>query len=674
MFDVLTIAAVADEIAGTLLDGRVQRIGLIDARTLATEVYAGGRRHALVASADDRRARLHLAAAMPSLDAELVTPFGLLLRKYVRGGVLIGVEQPPLERLVRLSIAKRLPPHNGRRRGDGGGERVEGDEEDEAEGEGDATYVHLAIELMGRHSNLILVDDEGLVMESAKRVTAAMSRVRPVQPRLPYMPPPPIDKPDPRRLTTPEADRLLAGERPAVALAPALVRWLRGISPQMAREIAFRVGGDAAVTVGGLPSDAAAPLAQETRALLEPLLTSTWSPRVYREGDARDHDGQGEGTGTGVDDRVIPVPGHRVEGRTPPSPAPPERGSPFPAMAGEQGTEPGAGSVHGRGTVVAFAPIPMAHLAAAHVEEAVLGISAAAELADGDGGEAGPVRHAQRRERLLAAVRAARQRQERRLAALGEQRAKAAEAETLREWGELIYGYLWQIAPGQTELVVDGVSVPLDPALSAKENAQAYFERYRKAQGAEEQLPDLEEQVATELAYLDQLRTLTEQAGGFAELEALAAEWQAHSGGPPERGRPTRRPAERRPRPLLDAAGNTVYVGHSGPQNDLITFDLAAADDTWLHARGVPGSHVVVRWRQPTANESPATIEAAAALAAFYSAARGGSSVEVDVTRRRHVRKIKGSGPGMVTYRNERTVAVRPADEGGVTGTLKAGR
>jgi len=185
----------------TLLDGRVQRIGLVDARTLAAEVYAGGRRRYLIASADDRRARLHLSPTMPSIDAELVTPFGLLLRKYVRGSVLVGVEQPPLERLVRLSIAKRLPPHNGRRRETS--EPAEGNRlapdgplaaaaEDEADdedgfgdGEGDATFVHLAVELMGRHSNLILVDDEGRVMESAKRVTAAMSRVRPVLPRLP---------------------------------------------------------------------------------------------------------------------------------------------------------------------------------------------------------------------------------------------------------------------------------------------------------------------------------------------------------------------------------------------------------------------------------------------------------------------------------------------------------
>jgi predicted ribosome quality control (RQC) complex YloA/Tae2 family protein len=94
-----------------------------------------------------------------------------------------------------------------------------------------------------------------------------------------------------------------------------------------------------------------------------------------------------------------------------------------------------------------------------------------------------------------------------------------------------------------------------------------------------------------------------------------------------------------------------------------VTFDIARADDTWLHARGVPGSHVIIRWAHPRAPEDPATIEAAAALAAYYSGARESAGVEVDVTKRRHVRKIKGAGPGMVTYRQERTIAVAPRSE-----------
>ena len=621
MFDVLTIAAITDELAATVLDGRIQRIGLIDSRTLGAEIYAGGERRYLVASADDRLASIYLAERMPSLDTQLITPFGLLLRKYARGGILVGIDQPPLERLVRLSIAKRVMPHHAARRPgqaaatpafedlpDNVSELPPADEDlDEVEefpDDADVTYVHLAVELMGRHSNLILVDDTGRIMDSAKRVTSSMSRVRPIQPRLVYTPPPAIEKPDPRRVTTADIAAYLAGESPQSALWRSLVNWLRAVSPQMGREIAFRVTGDAGITVAALAPDAATLIARETRALFEPMLTSAWSPRTYR----------------GPDDAII-----------------------------------------------AFSATPMAHLAAIATEAEVPTISIAASRAFGAGRDdaesTSPARHAQRRERLLASMEATRKRLQSRLHSVQAQQARAGEIDQLRSSGEMIYAYLWQIQPGQTELVVDDLVIPLDPQLSGKENAQHYFEQYRKAQGAGARTPELVAEIEAELAYLDQLQTLTEQATGFNELEALAGEWEAYAGKAPTPGQPKRRPQPQRPRPLLDADGNAVFIGRSGNQNAQLTFDLAGPNDTWLHARGVPGSHVIVRWRHPSGDERPATIAAAAALAAYYSAARNSSGVEVDITRRRHVRKIKGAGPGMVTYRNERTIAVPPASE-----------
>ncbi|MCC6313771.1 MAG: NFACT family protein [Thermomicrobiales bacterium] len=623
MFDVLTAAAVADELSATILDGRIQRVGLVDQRTLAAEIYAGGQRHALVASADDRRPRLHLASAMPSLDTDLITPLGLLLRKYVRGGIVIGIDQPPLERLLRLSIAKRLPSDQERRARRAAGlapddepaadAALELDELEEDAGEIEPTFVHLVVEIMGRHSNLILVDDQGQVMEAIKRVTPAMSRVRPVLPRRPYVPPPPIAKPDPRRLTGAAAAMLLANADPQTILARLLVESFRGISPQMAREIAYRTTGDAAATTGATSPDHAVILARETRALLEPLLTASWAPRLYRE----------------------------------------------------RPTESEATT----GPVVAYGAIPFAYLAQTHDEEPVASISHAIALAEGDVHESGPVRHAQRRARLLATIGEARQRQTRKLQAVREQGAKAAEIDRLRQWGEAIYANLWHIRPGQAQLDVDGQVVPLDPARPAKDVAQEYFERYRNAQSAGVHQTELEADIAVEIAHLDELATLVAQAAGFAELEALAAEWETQSGS--GRGAARKARPQKRPRPFLDAAGNAVFVGHTATQNELITFETAGPDDTWLHARGVGGSHVIVRWANPRLPERDETLAAAAGLAAWYSAARDAVRVEVDIARRRHVRKIRGGRPGAVTYRNERTVSVRPADERAVADVLR---
>jgi predicted ribosome quality control (RQC) complex YloA/Tae2 family protein len=108
--------------------------------------------------------------------------------------------------------------------------------------------------------------------------------------------------------------------------------------------------------------------------------------------------------------------------------------------------------------------------------------------------------------------------------------------------------------------------------------------------------------------------------------------------------------------------GYVIWVGRNSRQNELVTFDKGSPQDWWLHARGVPGAHVIVK----SADGRPlpdGVAEQAAALAAYYSANRGSSRVEVDVTQRRHVRKIKGGATGMVTYRNETTRAVAPRSE-----------
>lgn len=600
MFDVLTVAAIADELTETILDGRVQRVGMISRLAVGFEIYAGRRRRYLVASAENDDARLLLLDQEPSFDSQLVTPLLLLLRKYVRGGLIVGIEQPPLDRVVRLSIAKRLEPHNEAPPAD-----IPEDDEAEEDPEGleGANFVHLVVEIMGRHSNIILVDDEGRIMEAVKRVTPSMSRVRPIAPRLPYTEPPLGDRGDPRKLSTADVQMLLAVEKPNAAIAGVLPRRLRGVSPQMSREVVYRALGSTAATVADANGDVPAAIAREMRRLLEPLLTSDWAPFVYRE----------------------------------------------------------------EGEPVAFAATPHDHLAALYEAEGVPSISRAAELASGASEAATPGKHSQRRARLTDAIRAARTRLEARRSRLQQEAAKGEEADRYRQWGELIYAYLWAIQPGQSELDADGQRVPLDSSLTAKENAQEYFERYRKAQSAGAQVPALIAQVETDIAYLDQLETLALQAETFPELEEVAVEWETHqrdregSGGFGKRIKRSTPP--RRTKPIADRNGNLIYIGRSGAENDRIAFDIAGPNDTWLHARGVPGSHVVVRWGNPAGDEDDDTLETAAALAAYYSGRRESSNVEVDITRRRHVRKIKGAGPGMVTYRNERTVAVRPQNE-----------
>ncbi len=606
MFDVLTVAAVTDELSATILDGRVQKIGLINQLEVAMEVYAHHRRHPVVASASSTNAGLSIVDRLPSADPSLITPFGLQLRKYVRGGYLIGIEQPPMERIIRLGVVKRIGPHS--EHGEEDEPAQEPDDEGEAWGS-DATRVDLVVEIMGRHSNLILVDASGSIMESAKRVTSRMSRVRPILPRLPYVPPPVPDRPDPRHLTSATAGAIVASSKPDARLADMLVRSLRGVSPQIAREVAFRVAGTPDAIIESVGPEHGTDLARAVRNLYEPMLTHTWQPAVY-----------------------------------------------------EQDGEP-----------IAYAAAPMHHLAAIADEREVDTISEAIQTLAVDDAPLGPRDHAQRRARIVTAIGREEDRVRQRLHALRDQHRRVEQAETLRTWGEMIYAYLWQIKPGDAILAMEGMDdIPLDPAMSGKDNAQHYFDEYRKAQRAGSQLPEHIQTADTELAYLAQLRIQVEQADGFAAIEALRQEFEEHTGGRQDvgerAGSRSRRKEHRRVTGIPEAGGNLIFIGRSGRENDQVTFDIGGPDDTWLHARGVPGSHVIVRWLRPSEDEDEEAVETAAALAAHYSGSRGSGSVEVDVTRRRNVRKIHGAGPGMVTYRNERTIAIRPQDET----TLKA--
>ncbi|HMM41202.1 MAG TPA: NFACT RNA binding domain-containing protein [Thermomicrobiales bacterium] len=589
MYDVLTIAAIVDECNSLLANARIQQVLHVDARTIAFELYAARRRRWLVMSIHPDDAGFWLSSERIDADPERVSPLLLLLRKYARGGRIVALSQPPFERIIRLSIAK---PTKATNRDD--------EVEDEDDGDIELTTTELHVELMGRRSNIILVDADGRILDAIKRVSPEMSRVRTIRPRQAYAAPPPQDRADPTRA----AGAALAGDGSDQPVERRLVATFQGMSPVLAREAAYRAGIDPTALAQSLDAAGRDRLAAAVRELFAPLATGTWSAWTYRRED---------------------------------------------------------GSVD-------FSSVELMSLAAQPGVEATRAGSVleAAELAArADRPEAAPQRHAARRERLLEEIDQARGRVASRLRSLTEQAERAEEAEKWRAMGEAIYVPLAAIAPGQTVLRTDdGLEIPLDPSLSPSQNAQELFERYRKAQSAEQNLPELLEAARQELGYIDQVRTMATLAEGFDDIEAVRLEWveqgvtSAKAPSRANRPRPSRQ--ARRPRTYRTPGGDTILVGRTGPQNEQVTFDIAAPGDIWLHARNMPGAHVILR-SQGTVHER--ALEAAAALAAWYSDGRASTAVEVDATKRRNVRKIKGAGPGMVTYRNEQTLNVRPASE-----------
>jgi predicted ribosome quality control (RQC) complex YloA/Tae2 family protein len=260
----------------------------------------------------------------------------------------------------------------------------------------------------------------------------------------------------------------------------------------------------------------------------------------------------------------------------------------------------------------------------------------------------------------------ARRRIERRLEALLRSHRDESERERLRQSGELLLAYQYEIQPGQAMFSAQydfdrpPLEIRIDPKLSPVDNAKQYFEQYEKAKRAAGEVPALIEAAEGELAFLRQLETDLALAANWPEIgevqDALQANGYWHG---PRTARP--KGGKSAPLKVTTPDGIVIWVGRNSRQNDDVTFGKGKPEDLWLHARGVPGAHVIVKSGGRTMAAS--VLQRAAGLAAYYSASRSEGRVLVDVTERRHVRKIKGGKPGMVTYRNESPIEATPAAE-----------
>ncbi len=252
-FDALCMACMADELHEQLLGGRVQRVLLPDKLSVGLEIYAQHERHYLLASAHADLGRVHIVSEKLRRGLEKPTGLLLLLRKYARGAIISAIEQPPFERILCIELDH---PEWG--------------------------CSELIIEVMGRHSNVILVDASGRVHDSVKRVSSQLSRVRPILPGLPYAPPPPQDKLPPSELTEHRLREMLASHEPGTQVWRVLVGGLRGMSPLLAREIAFCALGQSRAKVAQV--ERLTPILEAIRDLLVPQKEGGWHPSIIEEG------------------------------------------------------------------------------------------------------------------------------------------------------------------------------------------------------------------------------------------------------------------------------------------------------------------------------------------------------------------------------------------------------
>ena len=468
---------------------------------------------------------------------------------------------------------------------------------------GDRATRTLVCEFMGKHSNVMLVGAGGRIIECVHRVTDEMSRVREVLPGLTYVRPPSQDKLPYDALTEDALSRRLADC--AGPLHKALAAQVSGLAAATAREVALRATGDEDARLEELDILRVS----ERIADFFKSLPSLFAPAILLAED-----------GAPLDLTAFPFESTRaLEQR------------PFDTLS-----------------------------------ETMDAFYEARDLSD---------RIKQKSSSLHRVLKNNVERCEKKLALQLEALEGSQRMEEYRVMGELITASAHLIAKGAKKASlpnyydpeIKSVDIPLDEKLSPSQNAQRYFKLYQKARSAQTLAAEQIKKTREELDYLEgQLENLR-KCETEAELNEIRAELEKLGY---VRANHNRRQMKKLPpsQPLhfVSGAGIDLLVGKNNLQNDELTAS-ARPNETWLHAKDIPGSHVIV----VSENPDDETILEAALLAAYYSKASASSNVPVDYTLKRYVKKPGGSKPGFVIYTHQRTLFVTPSAEA-VAGIRKA--
>ena len=257
------------------------------------------------------------------------------------------------------------------------------------------------------------------------------------------------------------------------------------------------------------------------------------------------------------------------------------------------------------------------------------------------------------------------QRLKRKMAIQEKELAQTLDRERLRQLGDIVTANIHAISRGQRFLECEDfydedmkiIRIPLNETLSPQQNAAKFYKDYNRMKNAQKELTHQLEVGAQELAYLQSVLEELDRAGSEAELEEIRQELQAGGYLRKDSGKKKMKQSKLAPMRFESTDGFPIFVGRNNRLNDELTFKMARKDDIWLHAQKVHGSHVIIACAgQPVPDD---TVTEAAALAAWYSEAREGKMVPVDVTPVKQVKKPPAAKPGMVIYHTYRTVVVK---------------
>lgn len=449
---------------------------------------------------------------------------------------------------------------------------------------GDLCKKELIVEIMGKHSNIIFCNEDGTIIDSIKHVSSQMSSVREVLPGRTYFIPDTMEKSDPLSVSFAEFQRVLT-EKP-MPLSKAVYTSFTGISPVVAEEICYLSGTDSSLTPRELSEDLLTHLYRQFTLYFEEVSAGHFSPAIYYHG-----------------------------------------------------AEPKE-----------FSALPLTHFSQ-YIRKEYDSISRLLEDYYAEKNTLTRIR--QKSVDLRRVVQTALERNRKKYDLQAKQLRDTENREKFKVYGELIHTYGYNLEPGAKKLEAlnyytnEMITIPLDSTKTPQENALKYFEKYNKQKRTFEALTSLIEETRDDISYLESVSNALDIALSEDDLTQIKEEL-IESGYIRRKFTKKKVKITSKPFHYLSSDGYHIYVGKNNLQNEELTFHFASGNDWWFHAKGIPGSHVIVK---TNGEELPdRTFEEAGKLAAYYSKNRGSEKIEIDYIEKKHVKKPKGGKPGFVVY------------------------
>ncbi len=556
-FDGIVTYALVNELKAELETGRINKIHQPTEHELILVVRQGGKNKNLLLSVHPSYARVHLT------DEKYTNPkepplFCMVLRKYLGSGFIRSIEQISMERIIKMTISSK----------------------DEI---GDAMEYELYIEMMGKHSQIILVDPtRNVILESMKHIGFSQNRHRALLPGQSYVFPPEQGKTNPLELEPTEFIRKL--DFNSGKMDRQILSILMGVSPLVSQSLAKKAYlGDENKYVHVFEQ------------FQKELENKDFHPQI--------------GFGKKEDFHVLK-------------------------------------------DVELDAPIESFDLVSEMLDTFYQG-KAERDRVKGLSHD------------LMRLLKNERDKNIRKIKKQKQTLKKAEKADQYQKDGELLTAHLHLVKPGDASVTVIDYYDPeqnermieLNPNKSPSENAQQLFKQYQKMKKSKEVVTKEIDKAEQEIDYLERLIQQLEDARE-EDLDEIRTELQeeGYLKAKPQKGKKMKK--EIHFDRFQSSDGTEIFAGRNNKQNEYLTNRKANKEDVWLHTKDIPGSHVIIKSNEP----SEQTLLEAASIAAFYSKAKHSSSVPVDYTKIKHVRKPSGAKPGYVIYDNQQTVYVTPEE------------